>query len=778
MWFEMKRQRCALNLIVWVAVLIALESPEGASRGSSLLPLKLAAPHSGGQVLEGTAPFKRPDNIIDQQYLQIYDYFLREIATSPSRRDELWRPDYSTISAYRESLDGHRESLRRMLGLVQLHPGKAEITTLATNEALSIKEVSIPLDKEFHARALLFLPRSERPEPVIIAIPSAAETREEFAGVVEGITPARWLTALLGRGVAVAIPSMVTRTTDYPLSRQLQGDPPDLAPKDLRKILFRLGFIVGRTMVGLDVEQVIALHTFLASQPEIDAGRVGVLGEEQGGMTALYAAAVDEKLAGAAVVDYFDQHERCWTEPIDRMLFSQLNEFGDAEVAALIAPRPLIVQRTPNSPVFAASALKELVRAQRFYQGLDKSGNLVYGPDDGSEGLLTGAMKSADILGAGGGAGREPAIPLRVPHDRAIQARNDQFESLHRYLCRLDAQSDKVGENRWNLLKTTPEERASKVESLQKDLSDLMGVIPSRKLPLNPRTSLIKVTDSFAAYDVLLDALPGVEVYGQLLVPRNVRSPAPAVICQHGIGGQPCSVTGVGCDPKPQVYHEFAARLAERGYVTFAPYVAVPEGDDSATSPDLLDILVRQAAALGRMRTSVELVKLHRIVDFLQSQPFVDPTRIGYYGLSYGGYSAIWMAPLEPRLTAVIISGYFNDWRTKITDEANRRSFLFHSNDDMYNWNVLNRFTHLELIAAMWPRAVCIEFGEQDITTTAEWHARAWAQVEDFARAWDASDRIVLDRFNGPHEIHGVLTFQFLDKWVRPAGASERSSLP
>ena len=109
---------------------------------------------------------------------------------------------------------------------------------------------------------------------------------------------------------------------------------------------------------------------------------------------------------------------------------------------------------------------------------------------------------------------------------------------------------------------------------------------------------------------------------------------------------------------------------------------------------------------------------------------------------------------------------------------ANRRSFLFHSNDDMYNWNVLSRFTHLELIAAMWPRAVCIEFGEQDITTTAEWHARAWAQVEDFARAWDASDRIVRDRFNGPHEIHGALTFQFLDKWVRPAGASERSSLP
>jgi hypothetical protein len=76
------------------------------------------------------------------------------------------------------------------------------------------------------------------------------------------------------------------------------------------------------------------------------------------------------------------------------------------------------------------------------------------------------------------------------------------------------------------------------------------------------------------------------------------------------------------------------------------------------------------------------------------------------------------------------------------------------------------------------PQEVCVEFGEQDITTTPEWHARAWAQVEEFARAWDARDRIVRDRFDGPHEIHGVLTFQFLDRWLRPVRASERSSLP
>jgi dienelactone hydrolase len=765
---EMSWRRRSFRLVVWFAVLTGFASIEPVSHVLKSARMDAAMPPTVGQALDGTAPFKRPDDITERQYLQIYEYFLREIAATPARRDKSWHPDYSSITAYRQSLVGHRENLRKMLGLVEAHAGKPEITRIETNEALHVEDVSIPLDQGFGVRALLFLPQSKRPQPAIIAIPPATETREQFVGVAEGMTPASWLTTLLRRGVAVSIPLMVERRGDCPLCMALRGIPPNFAPKDRRMILYRLGFIVGRTLVGLEVEQVMALRQFLASQAEIDADRISVLGEGQGGMTALYAAAVDERLRSATVVDYFQQRERCWTEPADRTLYGQLNEFGDAEVAALIAPRPLIVQRTPYSPVPDASALEELVRARRFYRGLGKSENLIAVQENSEEGLRTSALFTTDILGAKNENRGELTITFRAPQDRIEKARNEHFEGFHDYLRRLDEESDRVREVRWKLLSTAPADRAGRVKSLQKDLRDLMGVIPASNLPLNPRTSLIEETDKFAAYDVLLNVLPGVEAYGQLLVPRNIQGRAPAVICQHGIGGMPCSVTGIECDPKPQAYHEFATRLAERGYVTFAPYVAVPEGDDRRASPDLLDTLARLAAPLGKMRTSIELAKLHRIVDFLQSQPYVDAQHIGYYGLSYGGYSAIWMGPLEPRLKAVIISGYFNDWRAKITSQTNSKSFLFHPGEDMYNWNVLNRFTHVELIGAMWPRAVCIEFGEQDITTTPEWHGRAWAQVVDFARVWDASDRIVRDRFDGPHEIHGVLTFEFLDQWLRP----------
>lgn len=134
------------------------------------------------------------------------------------------------------------------------------------------------------------------------------------------------------------------------------------------------------------------------------------------------------------------------------------------------------------------------------------------------------------------------------------------------------------------------------------------------------------------------------------------------------------------------------------------------------------------------LRTSVELMRLRRNVAFLASLPEVDPQRIGYYGLSYAGCSAIWMGALEPRLAAVVISGQFIDWTAKVTNEEHSLSYLFHSDEDFYNWNVLNRFNYLELIATMHPRPVMVEFADRDGTTTPARRERAWAEIAHLAR--------------------------------------------
>ena len=721
--------------------------------------------------LEGTAPLMAPltDDIRGEQRQQIIRFFISQIAATPAKRDLVWRPNFSSLRAYQASVQVRRVHLREMLGLTDFKLGVPQIRIVGEDANLRVEDVTLPIDSGLSARALVFFPRPGPLTAGIIAIPPATQGREEFAGIVEGATPAAWLKALLARNVAVAIPITVERRDDHPICRQAGG-------KDRRRVLWRAGFIVGRTMVGLEVQQALALRQFLATRREIAVKPIAVTGNGQGGMTALYAGALDEQFAAVASLDYFQQRENCWQEPVDRMLYGQLNEFGDAEVAALIAPRPLFIVTSSGGAIPMASVKAEFTRAQRFYKGLQAVDKLVT-LEPQVEAMEATALKMAALLGATESP-NPPELALQMPLSQVDQARNQHFESWFQYLQNLIAASSQTIKNYWQLDSTPATNRTQKVQRLRAELAHLVGVIPTDKVPMNARTALVAETDKFLAYDVFLDVVPGVEVYGQLLVPRAVGGAVheylPAVVCQHGFGGAPKYVSGVGdhLESNDHYYHRFGQRLAERGYVVFAPYLTVPEVRGAAAivhRADLVNPLVRLAAPLGMMRTSIELAKLHRVVDFLQSLSFVDPNRIGYYGLSYGGYSALWMPPLEPRLKLTVISAFFNDWRTMLTDTTHYGDVYWSLPDeDFYNWNVLNRFVHTQMIAAMWPRPVCIEYGSEDRVTTPAWHEHAWQDVNAFAESWGMQGKIVDDDFLGPHTIHGIGTFFFLDRWLRP----------
>jgi len=727
--------------------------------------------------LQGTALLTKPvtEDIREEQRQQIIRYFQSQIAATPGKRDALWRTDFSSLGAYQASVEQHRVHLREMLGLTDAHPGTPQIRILDENAKLRVEDVTLPTDSGLSARALVFFPKSATVAGGVIAIPPATESRQEFAGVMEGASPAAWLKVLLARSVAVAITITVERRDDHPICQQAGG-------KDRRRVLWRAGFIVGRTMVGLEVQQALALRQYLAARRDVAAKPIAVMGEGQGGMTALYAAAVDEHFAGAASLDYFQQRENCWKEPVDRTLNGQLNEFGDAEVAALIAPRPLFVGTSPEGANSPASFGAEFKRARRFYQGLKAEDRLV--PLAAQEGTLEAtALKMAAVLGATTES-NPVQVTLQIPHAQIEEARNQQFESWFQYLQNLIAASRQVRKQYWQLESTPVADRPQKAQSLRAELAQLVGVIPIDQVPMNARTRLIAEPDKFLAYDVFLDVVPGVEVYGQLLIPRGVGGAVherrPAVVCQHGFDGAPKYVSGVGenIEPNDHFYHRFGQRLAERGYVVFAPYLTVPEthtGSMLVNRADLVNPLVRQAAAVGMMRTSIELAKLHRVVDFLQSLSFVDPDHLGYYGLSYGGYSATWMPPLESRLKLTVISAHFNDWQTMLTDSTRQGdSYWTLPDEDFYNWNVLNRFVHTQMIAAMWPRPVCIEYGSEDQVTTPAWHQRAWQEANAFAESWDMQGKIVDEDFLGPHTIHGIGTLFFLDRWLRPERAAGR----
>ncbi len=67
--------------------------------------------------------------------------------------------------------------------------------------------------------------------------------------------------------------------------------------------------------------------------------------------------------------------------------------------------------------------------------------------------------------------------------------------------------------------------------------------------------------------------------YGVLLMPKDLKpgEKRPVVVCQHGLEGRPTDVF-LGDHP---AYHDYAAKLCDRGYIVFAPQNIYIFQDDS-----------------------------------------------------------------------------------------------------------------------------------------------------------------------------------------------------
>ena len=287
--------------------------------------------------------------------------------------------------------------------------------------------------------------------------------------------------------------------------------------------------------------------------------------------------------------------------------------------------------------------------------------------------------------------------------------------------------------------------------------NEVIGRLPDPSLPANPRSRLLIDAPKFRGYEVMLDVWPDVFAYGILLVPKDLRpgERRPVVVCQHGLEGRPRDVADPAVDNA--YYHHFAARLADEGFVTFAPqnpYIGL----------DRFRLIQRKAHPLKLSLFSFILGQHQRILEWLGGLPFVDASRIGFYGLSYGGKTAVRVPPLLDGYALSICSGDFNEWVWKTTSVDSHYSYMVTQEYDMLEWNFANTVNYSDLANLMAPRPFMVERGHDDPVAPDEWVAYEYATVRRFFTKLGLPDRTAIEFFNGPHTIHGAGTFEFLHK--------------
>ena len=274
------------------------------------------------------------------------------------------------------------------------------------------------------------------------------------------------------------------------------------------------------------------------------------------------------------------------------------------------------------------------------------------------------------------------------------------------------------------------------------------------RLAFCPRSRKAYDNEQWTGYEVVLDVFDDVFAYGILLVPKDIKpgEKRPVVVCQHGNEGRPQQLV----EGNLAAYRDFAARLAEEGFIVFAPQNPYILGDR-------FRVLQRKANPLGKTLFSIIVPQHEQITRWLGSLPIVDADRIAFYGLSYGGKSAMRIPPLVKRYCMSICSGDFNDWIWKTTSSTSPASYVGLHEYEIFEFDLANTFSYAEMAALIAPRPFMVERGHLDKSAPDEKVAGEFSKVRRlYATGLRAGDRCRIEWFVGPHTINARGTFEFL----------------
>ena len=754
--------------------------------GVLALCLSALAPAQQLHTLPGTAPLTWEGDLSERMMDGAHRFVERKLDESVQNRERFWHRDFTSRQAYERSVEDNRQRFMASIGVVDPRVPVAierfgdndDTATVAETSVYRIYQVRWPVLDGVSGEGLLLEPRT-RPRGYVVALPDADQTPEQITGLAAGVPgEAQFARRLAENGFTVIVPVMIDRTTRW-------SGHPDIRRTDQshREWIYRQAFHMGRHVIGYEVQKVLAAVDWIKRQEGTDA-RVGVAGYAEGGLIAFYAAAVDTRIDAALVSGYFDSRQHVWSEPIYRNVWGLLREFGDAELATLIAPRALIVEysRVPDLPGprgnLATPAFdtvrSEFARIEKLMPAGFQQRHLVSGAGKGEAG--PGSPEALQrFLQALGGPSRLTALAAAPTERRrsfdAPNRQQRQVMELEHHVQKLVRDSEHVRE-RFFLHKVAPEfadetwtrELRREPKSPDKFIEgskwyrkylaeEVLGQFDEPFVPFNPRTRQIYDTERWSGYEVALDVWPEVFAWGILLVPKDLK-PAerrPVVVCQHGRGSVPKDVV----EGDDAYYHNFAARLADQGFIVFAPH-------NLYRGEDRYRWLSRKANGVKASLFSFIIGQHDQLLRWLGTLPFVDASRIAFYGLSYGGETAVRVPTVLEGYRLSICSGDFNSWTRKVAATDERFSFMYTIEWEMPYFNMGNTFDYAELTYLMLPRPFMVERGHQDRVARDQWVAHEYAKVRSLYAQFGLGDRTAIEYFNGGHTINGQGTFEFL----------------
>lgn len=331
-------------------------------------------------------------------------------------------------------------------------------------------------------------------------------------------------------------------------------------------------------------------------------------------------------------------------------------------------------------------------------------------------------------------------------------------------------------------------------------LLDLLDYAPPG---CDPRPEVVERKDcgDYIRERLHFSTTPDVRVPAYVLVPKNAKLPAPAIVALHDHGayyvwgkeklleleGEHATLTKF----KKQYYEgrSIASELARQGYVVIVIDMfywgerrMLLDTDPADWRDRSADISAERIAAFNlRASQSEQLVGRTiysagftwpgvmfwddlRTVDYLVTRPEVDKTRIGCVGLSVGGLRSCHLAALDERIKAAVVVG----WMTSIPFQLKRHIV----NTIGYTMVVPGLYRHLDypdVASLAMPAALLVINGRKDTLFAPDGVQAAFDKLTACYQKAGAPEKIRLRLYDTPHEFNAEMqaeAWAWLKKWL------------
>ena len=208
---------------------------------------------------------------------------------------------------------------------------------------------------------------------------------------------------------------------------------------------------------------------------------------------------------------------------------------------------------------------------------------------------------------------------------------------------------------------------ASDWESLRPRLHSeylhMLGLDPlPPRTPLEARTTGVIEREGFRVENVDFQSRPGLHVTANLYLPSKHEGKLPAVLYQSGHSGK-------GRDGNKTAFQRHGAWFASHGYACLI-LDTLQLGEVAGIHHGTYRYHRWWWQSRGYTPAGVECWNAIRALDYLETRPEIDMSRIAATGISGGGAATLWITAADPRIAVAVPVSGMSDLSTYVTDKV------------------------------------------------------------------------------------------------------------